>query len=186
LRTERSLCLILLWRIEVEVSHKDKVAKKSEVNDPNASSGTKVETPFARILSKYSANWVFEELDLLVFSKSAIPISYQCLSFIILLGLIAPVLTVLICAVGLMYACLTWFKMLYRHWLFRVYAMIRSIPRCECSICMDNSAGQSVVLSCGHQFHVDYLSRWFHQNNSCPLCRQDIVPIPNLPAQPEE
>jgi len=47
----------------------------------------------------------------------------------------------------------------------------------QCSICMDtyNNVKLITILPCSHHFHKDCCQDWLKINQSCPLCRQDIV-----------
>jgi hypothetical protein len=47
----------------------------------------------------------------------------------------------------------------------------------ECSICFsDISKGTGLAtLSCAHTFHLGCIGRWILKNESCPLCRHDLV-----------
>ena len=43
----------------------------------------------------------------------------------------------------------------------------------ECSICLEYSGCQKIKLECGHEFHLECISKI--TNNSCPLCRRKII-----------
>ncbi|KMQ81800.1 ring-h2 zinc finger protein [Lasius niger] len=55
-----------------------------------------------------------------------------------------------------------------------------------CSICLeplmpaedDHRSGESsyVTTVCSHNFHVRCLSRWYSNNDSCPICRAPTIP----------
>jgi len=70
-------------------------------------------------------------------------------------------------------------------------AAIESLPRrkvdetmlgdngqAECSICMDNvEIGTEVTfLPCNHWFHGDCVGAWLREHDTCPHCRQGIMP----------
>ena len=44
-----------------------------------------------------------------------------------------------------------------------------------CSICLDelNNFPQTKIL-CNHKFHKKCIMKWFKNNTSCPVCRQDV------------
>lgn len=43
----------------------------------------------------------------------------------------------------------------------------------ECSICMESiTTKRSVVLNCGHAFHIECINEWRSQKGTCPLCRK--------------
>src|SRR6185437_8023692 len=46
----------------------------------------------------------------------------------------------------------------------------------ECSICQtaikDKDCKNPVEISCGHQFCCECLTRWFKEQNTCPVCRK--------------
>ena len=43
----------------------------------------------------------------------------------------------------------------------------------ECPICLTNIPDDNTkkITQCNHTFHNECLTRWLHDNNSCPLCR---------------
>ncbi|CAG9328573.1 unnamed protein product [Blepharisma stoltei] len=41
----------------------------------------------------------------------------------------------------------------------------------RCPICMEVEGGESVVLPCGHGFHLDCIKDWLTINRICPMCR---------------
>jgi hypothetical protein len=48
-----------------------------------------------------------------------------------------------------------------------------------CPICREYIEGKCVSLFCSHKFHVDCLSPWIQNNNTCPCCRTIIERLPN-------
>jgi hypothetical protein len=52
----------------------------------------------------------------------------------------------------------------------------------ECPICLNNITDDTKkITQCKHTFHTECLTRWLHDNNSCPLCRthfNEPIPIP--------
>lgn len=50
----------------------------------------------------------------------------------------------------------------------------------ECSICMEpiESPNESLTLECRHKYHVNCIKKWKENNESCPLCR-DNLSVPN-------
>lgn len=48
----------------------------------------------------------------------------------------------------------------------------------DCSICMDEASIGSTVteLPCGHWFHHDCVKAWLKEHDTCPHCRQGIMP----------
>ena len=57
-------------------------------------------------------------------------------------------------------------------------AMLGSDGTAECSVCMDNvEFGDEVtVLPCKHWFHGDCVGAWLKEHDTCPHCRQGIMP----------
>lgn len=53
--------------------------------------------------------------------------------------------------------------------------------KAECSICMaDVDIGEEVtVLPCSHWFHDDCVRHWLNEHDTCPHCRQGIMPKEN-------
>jgi hypothetical protein len=60
--------------------------------------------------------------------------------------------------------------------------------RCEasdqgknCTICLEDfNLGEHIrSLTCNHIYHKDCIDDWLTRNNSCPVCRQEAVSIPN-------
>lgn len=55
--------------------------------------------------------------------------------------------------------------------------MLGSDGTADCSICLDVSLGEEVtVLPCNHWFHGDCVGTWLRKQNTCPHCRQGIMP----------
>ncbi|CRG95738.1 ERAD-associated E3 ubiquitin-protein ligase HRD1, putative [Plasmodium gallinaceum] len=48
-----------------------------------------------------------------------------------------------------------------------------------CIICRDDLKEGSKKLSCSHIFHVECLKSWFIQQQTCPICRNEIKPYTN-------
>lgn len=51
----------------------------------------------------------------------------------------------------------------------------------ECLICRERVL-QGKKLSCGHIFHLQCLRQWLQHQQSCPLCRAEIMPPTAPPA----
>eukprot|EP00298_Acanthocystis_sp_HF-20_P023978 c33936_g1_i1.p1 GENE.c33936_g1_i1~~c33936_g1_i1.p1 ORF type:complete len:212 (-),score=54.34 c33936_g1_i1:61-696(-) len=51
----------------------------------------------------------------------------------------------------------------------------------KCSICLSNYDEEEMIteFSCHHHFHDSCVRVWLGTNNSCPLCREPIVPAQN-------
>ncbi|EMC96423.1 hypothetical protein BAUCODRAFT_474318 [Baudoinia panamericana UAMH 10762] len=64
--------------------------------------------------------------------------------------------------------------------------------KAECTICMDEvNIGETVtVLPCSHWFHGDCIKAWLSEHDTCPHCRQGIMPKDepntNRPRQPSQ
>ncbi|KXT18014.1 hypothetical protein AC579_9602 [Pseudocercospora musae] len=64
--------------------------------------------------------------------------------------------------------------------------------KADCSICMDEAElGSDVTeLPCGHWFHHDCVKAWLKEHDTCPHCRQGIMPRDdantNRPRQPSQ
>ncbi len=45
-----------------------------------------------------------------------------------------------------------------------------------CSICLDHYSRREGVRksNCNHTFHKKCIDKWYKQNDSCPICRQDL------------
>lgn len=66
-------------------------------------------------------------------------------------------------------------------------SMMGSDGKAECSVCMDNvEIGDEVtVLPCTHWFHGECVGAWLKEHDTCPHCRQGIMPKePDAPDQP--
>ena len=73
--------------------------------------------------------------------------------------------------------------------------MLGTDGRAECSVCMDNvELGDDVtLLPCQHWFHGECVGAWLKEHDTCPHCRQGIMPkepssngevtIPQAPGQ---
>ena len=49
-----------------------------------------------------------------------------------------------------------------------------------CVVCHDAiEPGSDVHLSCGHQFHGQCIADWLWTKQSCPMCRNEPVVIPD-------
>lgn len=57
-------------------------------------------------------------------------------------------------------------------------SMMGSDGKAECSVCMDSvEIGDEVtVLPCSHWFHGDCVGAWLKEHDTCPHCRQGIMP----------
>jgi len=44
-----------------------------------------------------------------------------------------------------------------------------------CSICLNNLGFNYTSLECSHNFHSNCINEWRDRNNTCPICRTDIV-----------
>jgi hypothetical protein len=47
-----------------------------------------------------------------------------------------------------------------------------------CSICYENLEKMSksqIILSCGHEYHKECISKWFEHNKTCPYCRAKTI-----------
>ena len=57
-------------------------------------------------------------------------------------------------------------------------SILGSDGKAECSVCMDNvEMGDEVtVLPCSHWFHGDCVGAWLKEHDTCPHCRQGIMP----------
>ena len=76
-------------------------------------------------------------------------------------------------------------------------SMMGSDGKAECSVCMDSvEIGDEVtVLPCSHWFHGDCVGAWLKEHDTCPHCRQGIMPketgggqtnAPRGPGQPAQ
>mgnify|MGYP001191163556 FL=1 len=47
----------------------------------------------------------------------------------------------------------------------------------DCTICLEPFRKQNavIILSCDHKFHENCIKLWLNKNNSCPLCRENII-----------
>ncbi|CDQ82658.1 unnamed protein product [Oncorhynchus mykiss] len=47
-----------------------------------------------------------------------------------------------------------------------------------CSVCINDYAQGNKLrrLPCAHEFHIHCIDRWLSENNTCPICRQPILP----------
>ena len=44
----------------------------------------------------------------------------------------------------------------------------------QCAICLCTEQNEVVQSPCkNHTFHKECLTKWFHENETCPVCRQD-------------
>lgn len=55
--------------------------------------------------------------------------------------------------------------------------------KAECSVCMDavNIGDEITVLPCKHWFHGECVSAWLKEHDTCPHCRQGIMPKDGQP-----
>ncbi|KAL8929187.1 MAG: hypothetical protein Q9208_001270 [Pyrenodesmia sp. 3 TL-2023] len=56
--------------------------------------------------------------------------------------------------------------------------MLGSDGKAECSVCMDNVEldDEVTVLPCQHWFHGECVGAWLKEHDTCPHCRQGIMP----------
>jgi hypothetical protein len=45
----------------------------------------------------------------------------------------------------------------------------------DCSICLTELDRFTQRLDCGHEFHNDCINLWLIKNNTCPMCRENII-----------
>ena len=47
----------------------------------------------------------------------------------------------------------------------------------DCSICLEpfHKKNSIIILSCDHKFHENCIKLWLNKDNSCPLCRLNII-----------
>lgn len=66
--------------------------------------------------------------------------------------------------------------------------MLGSDGKAECSVCMDNVEldDEVTVLPCQHWFHGECVGAWLKEHDTCPHCRQGIMPkdAPNEATSP--
>ena len=57
-------------------------------------------------------------------------------------------------------------------------SMMGNDGKAECSVCMDNVeiGDQVTVLPCQHWFHGECVGAWLKEHDTCPHCRQGIMP----------
>ena len=56
-------------------------------------------------------------------------------------------------------------------------------PDVLCTVCQNPCEAGSIVQTiqeCHHMFHPVCIERWLVQNNSCPVCRSVVAPLPTL------
>ena len=49
----------------------------------------------------------------------------------------------------------------------------------KCAICWEIVLRNGKTLLCDHKFHRHCINTWLNQNNTCPLCRREVVPTIN-------
>ena len=66
-------------------------------------------------------------------------------------------------------------------------SMLGSDGKAECSVCMDNvNVGDEItVLPCSHWFHGECVGAWLKEHDTCPHCRQGIMPKDGVPGDGE-
>jgi hypothetical protein len=55
----------------------------------------------------------------------------------------------------------------------------KKVPiKSECSVCSDDLEENEfgIVPECKHVFHEECLLEWIKRKNTCPICRQSIIP----------
>ena len=47
----------------------------------------------------------------------------------------------------------------------------------ECSICLERfvKGDKYIVINCGHLYHEKCIKEWIAKENTCPLCRENII-----------
>ena len=56
----------------------------------------------------------------------------------------------------------------------------------DCAICLkefDEQEKLQQIPNCGHVFHEICLRKWFRQLQICPMCRGNIIKMPNSQSQ---
>jgi len=54
----------------------------------------------------------------------------------------------------------------------------------DCTICL-SKLYDPCFLNCNHSFHTNCLNKWLSYNNTCPICRQPILPEVSFDLDPE-
>tara|TARA_B100001094_G_C17382007_1_gene417330 strand:- start:101 stop:346 length:246 start_codon:yes stop_codon:yes gene_type:complete len=47
----------------------------------------------------------------------------------------------------------------------------------ECSICLETNDSKTRKLECKHKFHQNCIEKWLENNNRCPMCNQQALPL---------
>lgn len=51
----------------------------------------------------------------------------------------------------------------------------------ECAICMTEiDSDEGLILSCKHMFHMECIERWFHEHETCCVCRHNVRDIDHI------
>ncbi len=45
---------------------------------------------------------------------------------------------------------------------------------CDCCVCME-PIKRRFMLPCGHAFHRKCIRKWLQENNTCPVCRANVI-----------
>ena len=45
----------------------------------------------------------------------------------------------------------------------------------SCVICMTDEINNVVKIECDHMYHKDCIKNWLKNNNTCPICRVDLL-----------
>lgn len=48
----------------------------------------------------------------------------------------------------------------------------------NCAICIENINRGKFTLECKHSFHEMCVKRWLMNHSTCPICRQNVLPLP--------
>ena len=57
------------------------------------------------------------------------------------------------------------------------YKLRKQIPNKECLICLEEfkkNQNISVIINCGHYYHLKCLSEWFKRKEVCPICNINL------------
>ena len=67
--------------------------------------------------------------------------------------------------------------LIYRKYLKKISLNDNELLLTNCSICLEDYKinDKYFHLECSHKFHENCLKLWLSQNNTCPICRYDIL-----------
>jgi hypothetical protein len=55
------------------------------------------------------------------------------------------------------------------------FPIMKCLEKIECPICFEKPVKKCRELNCNHIFCYECIDKWFKNNNTCPICKKNII-----------